>query len=165
MDLARIRNGDTDAFGRFLSEHYDMIFRTAWRWCGNQTDAEDIAQNVCVKLASALSSFDGRSSISTWLHRIVINTVHDLHRSNRKHKHHDTVDENHIPSLANQENALQSKQILSAIRMLPERQRDAVLLVHAEGLSHAEAGAVMGCSENTVSYHIHTARKALRAML
>mgnify|MGYP003526529980 FL=1 len=52
-----------------------------------------------------------------------------------------------------------------AVRQLSEKQRDAVLLVHGEGLGHGAAAAVMGCSESTVSWHIHEARKRLKKML
>jgi RNA polymerase sigma-70 factor, ECF subfamily len=51
------------------------------------------------------------------------------------------------------------------VRRLPPQQRDAVLLVYAEDLSHAEAATVMGCAERTVSWHLHAARKRLRARL
>ena len=51
------------------------------------------------------------------------------------------------------------------MRELPEQQRDAVLLVYAEEMSHAEAGEIMGCKEATVSWHIHEAKKTLRGLL
>ncbi len=53
----------------------------------------------------------------------------------------------------------------AAVGTLPERQRDAVLLVHGEGLGHGAAADVMGVSEGTVSFHIHEAKKKLRAMM
>lgn len=52
-----------------------------------------------------------------------------------------------------------------AVRQLPARQRDCVLLVYAEEMNHAEAADVLGCSEATVSWHVHEARKRLRDML
>ena len=64
-----------------------------------------------------------------------------------------------------QEDASTSRQLWDAVRRLPEQQRDAVLLVYAEELSHAEAAIVMGIREATVSYHVHQARKTLRGLL
>ena len=58
-----------------------------------------------------------------------------------------------------------SSELWAAVRALPERQCDAVLLVYGEGLSHAAAADVMGCSETTVSWQVHEARKRLKAML
>ena len=66
---------------------------------------------------------------------------------------------------AEQEEAATSRQLWSAVRRLPEKQRDAVLLVYAEQLSHAEAAAIMGIREATVSFHVHEARKTLRVLL
>jgi RNA polymerase sigma-70 factor (ECF subfamily) len=57
------------------------------------------------------------------------------------------------------------RELWGEVRGLPPQQRDAVLLVYAEDLSHAEAAAVMGCTERTVSWHLHAARKRLRARL
>ncbi len=51
------------------------------------------------------------------------------------------------------------------MRRLPEQQRDAVLLVYGEDMSHAEAAAIMGCTEKTVSWHLHEARKRLKVRL
>lgn len=57
------------------------------------------------------------------------------------------------------------KEIWAAVRQLPDQQRDAVLLVYAEDMSHAQAGEIMGCKETTVSWHIHEAKKTLRGLL
>lgn len=165
--IERLKDGDAAALGALLEEQYDRIFRTAWRWCGNRADAEDIAQDVCVKLATAIPSFDGRSSFSTWVHRITVNAVNDLLRASSRKRRRDEGMANEAESSApaHQEMAVANAQLWSAVRRLPERQRDAVLLVHAEDLSHAEAAAIMGIAEATVSVHLHAARKSLREAL
>jgi RNA polymerase sigma-70 factor (ECF subfamily) len=56
-------------------------------------------------------------------------------------------------------------ELWAAVRRLPEQQRDAVLLVYGQDLSHAEAAQVMGCTEKTVSWHLHEARKRLKSTL
>ncbi len=53
----------------------------------------------------------------------------------------------------------------AAVRMLPDKQRDAVLLVYGEGISHAAAAEALGCAEATVSWHIHEAKKRLKQMM
>jgi hypothetical protein len=77
----RARNGDAEAFGALIAEQYDAIYRTAWRWCGNRDDAEDIAQDVCVKIGQAIAGFDGRSVFSSWAYRITLNAVRDFQRA------------------------------------------------------------------------------------
>jgi RNA polymerase sigma-70 factor (ECF subfamily) len=60
------------------------------------------------------------------------------------------------------ESAVLDQELWQAVRALPEQQRDAVLLVYGEDLKHAEAALIMGCSEKTVSWHLHEAKKRLR---
>ena len=64
-----------------------------------------------------------------------------------------------------QEDAVMRNELWAAVSRLPGQQREAVILVYAEDLSHAEAGHVMGIREGTVSSHIHDAKKALRGLL
>jgi len=165
--LARARSGDRRAFGALVEAHYDLIFRTAYKWSGSRADAEDAAQEVCVKLATALAGFDGRSAFATWLYRVTINTVRDIQRSGMRRGRDvaalkEVSPEDHP---AEQEEAATAGELWRAVRALPEKQRDAVLLVYAEDLSHAAAGAIMGCKEATVSWHIFEAKRALKGLL
>lgn len=165
--VVRAQNGDAEAFGELIEDHYDMIHRTAWKWCGNRADAEDIAQDVCVKLGSAIAGFDGRSAFSSWVYRITLNAVRDLQRAGiRRGKYADAYAEvTPEDQPAEQEEAATSSQLWDAVRKLPEKQRDAVLLVYAEDLSHAAAAEILGIREATVSWHVHEARKTLRGLL
>lgn len=163
----RARGGDREAFRELVARHYDFIFRTAAKWLGRRQDADDIAQEVCVKLATALGSFDGRSAFTTWLYRVTLNAVRDRQRAeSRRGRYHDRLAEVHPDSdPGDQEEATAMRELWKAVRSLPNQQRDAVLLVYAEEKSHAEAGAIMGCKEATVSWHIHEAKKTLRGLL
>lgn len=164
---ARAAGGDRDAFAELLGRHYDFIYRTAAKWLGRRQDAEDIAQDVCAKLATAIRSFDGRSAFTSWLYRVTLNAVRDNQRAtSRRGRYHDQLAEVHPDSdPGGQEEATAVRELWDAVRTLPNQQRDAVLLVYAEEKSHAEAGEIMGCKEATVSWHIHEARKTLRGLL
>lgn len=165
--VVRAQNGDAEAFGELIEDHYDLIHRTAWKWCGNRADAEDIAQDVCVKLGSAISGFDGRSAFSSWVYRITLNAVRDMQRAGKRRGRYADAYAEVTPDEqpAEQEEAATSRQLWTAVRQLPEKQRDAVLLVYAEDLSHAAAADIMGIREATVSWHVHEARKTLRGLL
>ncbi|WP_414650167.1 RNA polymerase sigma factor [Devosia sp.] len=165
--VARAQNGDAEAFGELVEDHYDLIHRTAWKWCGNRADAEDIAQEVCIKLGAALAGFDGRSAFSSWVYRITLNAVRDMQRAGKRRGRHAEAYRDIRPEdqPAEQEEAATSRQLWAAVRALPEKQRDAVLLVYAEELSHAAAAEIMGIREATVSWHVHEARKTLRGLL
>lgn len=165
--IKRAVAGDRAAFSALVGRHYDFIFRTACKWCGKASDAEDIAQDVCVKLASVLKSFDGRSAFTSWLYRITLNAVRDMQRARtRRGKNIDryamVAPDEYLPD---QEDAAAAGELWDAVRRLPDQQRDAILLIYSEGLNHAEAGVIMGCKEATVSWHIHEAKKTLRGLL
>jgi RNA polymerase sigma-70 factor (ECF subfamily) len=160
--LKQAVNGDSQAFVALLEAHYDMIYRMAFRWCGQAADAEDVTQDVCVKIAQAIRSFRMDSAFSSWVYRIVLNTVRD---QQRRQTFHAEVDDDFADSEMSAEQRLQLRQLWNAVRNLPEKQADAVLLVYAQELSHAQAARVMECKESTVSWYIHEARKLLKEEL
>lgn len=160
--------GDRDAFSSLIARHHGRIYRLAWRWCGKRDAAEDIAQEVCVKLAGAIRSYRGESSFATWLHRIAYTTTIDHMRISQRIV---AVEPSEIIRLADSaivhspdENA-DGAELWEAVRALPPQQRDAVLMVYGEDMSHKEAARIMECSEKTVSWHIHEAKKRLRIYL
>lgn len=165
--VKRASHGDAEAFGAVIAHYYDFIYRTAYKWCGMKSDAEDVAQDVAVKLAGAIRQFDGRSAFSSWLYRVTLNAVRDRQReAGRNRRRTDALalvaDDAAPPE---QEEAVAMGELWAAVRRLPPQQRDAVLLVYAEEMSHAAAGDVLGCKEATVSWHIHEAKKTLRGLL
>lgn len=165
--VAKARTGDRAAFERLVVAQYDRIFRIAYRWAGNREDAEDVAQDVCIKLPGILTSFDGRSAFTSWLYRVVLNAVRDLQRKRQRHNRKkdalaEVADTDYAPD---QERGLEAEAIWAAVRTLPPKQCDAVMLVYAQDMSHAEAAEVMGCKEATVSWHVHEAKKTLRGKL
>jgi RNA polymerase sigma-70 factor (ECF subfamily) len=165
--IERVKAGDTRAFEQLISEHYRFIYKTAFRWLGHKSDAEDVTQSVCIRLADAIMRFDGRSKFTSWLYSVTLNAVRDLQRGHQRQSKHiqavSFVAREEIE--ANQEDQLRVDDIWRIVRQLPEKQRDAVLLVFGEQLSQAEAAVIMGCKEVTVSWHIHNARKSLKDLL
>ncbi len=165
--IDRAVNGDAAAFARLVGRHYDFIFRVAWRWTGDESEAEDVAQDVCITLGRAIRSFRGESAFSSWIYRIVLNRVRDVQRAARRRA--ESVDvlafAVDVPDSAPApDEAAAARDVWRAVRRLPDKQRDATLLVYAEERTHAEAAEIMGCAENTVSWHLHEARKNLKQM-
>lgn len=165
--ITRVKAGDAQAFERLISEHYRFIYKTAFRWLGHKSDAEDVTQSVCMRLADAITRFDGRSKFTSWLYSVTLNAVRDLQRTReRQGKQIEAVAVvARVESDADQEDQLRVNDIWRIVRQLPEKQRDAVMLVYGEQLSQAEAAVIMGCKEVTVSWHIHNARKSLKDLL
>jgi RNA polymerase sigma-70 factor (ECF subfamily) len=163
------RDGDREAFGRLVERHYDFVYRVAWRWAGNRADAEDIAQDVCVRLGRAIRSYRGGGAFTTWLYAMTLNAARDLRRrtarenvKNEAFGVHALVSGGEVQEAAPDDPA---ERLWAAVRGLPDKQREAVLLVYGEGLSHAAAADAMACAEATVSWHIHEAKKRLKHMM
>lgn len=157
-------SGDAAAFARLIERHYDMIFRVAFKWCGNRDDAEDIAQDVCVKLGSVIRGFKGDAAFTSWLYRITLNAVRDFQRAARRRTDNIAalsvvMQKDHRPDPATE---MTQGQMWRKVRQLPPKQRDAMLLIYAEDLSHAEAAMILQCAESTVSWHVHEAKKRLK---
>lgn len=163
--IRKASGGDSRAFGQLVEMNYDFIHATAWKWTRNRMDAEDIAQDVCVRLASAIRSFRGEGRFRTWLYALILNAVRDLGRRSARERRRveEWVSDPALQAPPADEDDMQ--EIWTAVQTLSPKQRDCVMLVYSEGLDHAEAAEVLGCSEPTVSWHLHEARKRLRTIL
>ena len=161
--IEQARTGNRDAFARLVEANYDFIHAVAWRWCGNAADAEDISQDVCIKLGGAIRGFRGTSRFRTWLYTLTLNAARDHRRRISREVGRLTAFAAEPPADAGADDDL-SDDLWVAVRGLPDKQCDAVLLVYGEGLSHSEAADVMGCSESTISWHVHEARKRLKSV-
>jgi RNA polymerase sigma-70 factor (ECF subfamily) len=157
--IRRAQGGHAASFGELVDRHYELIHRLAWKWCGHRADAEDIAQLACIKLASSLAQFRFQAEFRSWLYRLVLSCAQDWRRSQQRHRHAPLADELPGQDARHAENAILLTQLLGQLDELGEGMRATALLVHAEGLSHAEAGAILGVSESTISWRIHTMRK------
>lgn len=157
--------GDAHAFTVLLEEYYMMIYSTAFRWVGSQHDAEDITQEVCVKVGRALGDFRMESKFSTWLYRIVLNTAKDHVRKHRTHNSVEDIAESVVAAGDSPETQASHAQLWQIVHQLPSKQRDAILLVYGEDLSHAEVADIMQCKESTVSWYIHEAKKQLKKVM
>lgn len=165
--IGRAKGGDKGAFGALLERHYDFVYRAAYRWCGRKADAEDIAQEVCVRLGKSIRDYRGGSAFTTWLYAMTLNAARDMMRKSAR----ETVktEAYGVHALISGENCEEpedpAEALWAAVRRLPDKQRDAVLLVYGEGLSHAAAAEAMAISEATVSWHIHEAKKRLKTLM
>jgi RNA polymerase sigma-70 factor (ECF subfamily) len=164
----RARRGDSRAWQTLVERHYPMVYRLAFRWCGAEHDAEDIAQEVCVKIVRKLRTFRGRSSYRTWLYRVTVNTARDyLRQRSLREPYHSPLPEGtpgNNPA-SSPRDMVAASWIESALDRLPVPQKEAVFLVLGEGMSHGEAAEVLGCMEATVSWRVFQARRTLRNLL
>ncbi len=159
------QGGDSRAFEQLLDERYSTIYRFSYKWCGNTCDAEDVAQQACIKIAANLKQFNHESKFSTWLYRLVINCAKDWQRQQQRHvtEEPSAEDANVLSSMTEDKAdiAVYLGQLLAWVELLGSEFKETLLLVFGEGLSHGEAAKVLNVKESTVSWRIHNVRNKL----
>jgi RNA polymerase sigma-70 factor (ECF subfamily) len=170
--IRRAQRGDREAFSRLVEQHYAAMFRFACRYCGDRQDAQDVTQQACIKLARSIEQFRFESAFSTWLYRLVINCAKDWHKSQRQRRFDEKGGEkgiemggevDDVPVHGNAEAAVMLRQVIALVEQMGEGFRESVVLVLGEGLTHAEAAAILEVKESTVSWRLHEIRKRLNA--
>ncbi len=159
-------------FERFVREHYDRAFATAFRILGDKEDAMDAVQEAFLKAWKARSRFRGDASPGTWLHRIVVNCARDILRASiaRRRKEVSSEIPEHVVSREDDPMQVASRKemaalVAAAVESLPARQREVFVLRHMEELSIREIADITGMAEGTVKVHLHRAVMALRKVL
>ena len=162
--LANLRS-DPEAFDVMVRSHQRMIYSLAYRMTGSESDAEDLAQETFIRAHRQLESFRGESSLGTWLYRIAVNLcLNWRERTQRREQlHRDWSEEQDARSPAS--DPQMAARVQDALLRLPSKQRAAIVLTVYDGLSHAEAARVLGCTEATVSWRVFAARAKLKRQL
>ncbi len=156
--------GDRDAFQRLLERHYDMIHRVALRFTGSTADAEDISQDVCLALVRKLAAFRGDALFSTWLYRVVINACRDFarRRASATALVENYVAYRELDEADHADTEARLGWLQEAFSRLPQDLRETALLVVAEDMTHAQAGAILDCAEGTIAWRMSAVRKRLK---
>jgi len=157
--------GDRASFETLLRRHYDRIHGLAWQLTGARADADDIAQDVCCTLVEKIASFRGEARFTTWLCGIVYNACRDFRRRRRSFAAF-TERLAVLAGLAPQPDGRDLYDALwlkSAIARLKPAYRETAVLIVGQRLSHAEAAAILGVTESTVSWRMHEIRALLAA--
>jgi len=170
------REGDAEAFGLLVRRHQKRVYRLAVHLLKSGAEAEDVTQDTFVRAYGALDRFDGRSEPFTWIYRICVNLSLNALRS-RKTRRASSPDDPRIegllvdnrpggvsPARSSADKQL-GRALIEGIDALSDTLRTTLVLVCIDGLSHAEAGEVLGCPEGTIPWRVHEARKKLRGIL
>ena len=170
--------GDSEAFGQLVERYENKVYRLARRMSETQEDAEDILQDAFVRAFRSISSFEGRSTFSTWLYRITMNLALMKIRSRKRDV--DSLDEPITTRDGEIKRDLEdggrdpldqlilkeSREILDkAMDGLYPHNRAVFVLRHLDGLSTEETAEVLNISLATVKSRLHRTRLALRRRL
>ena len=173
--VTQAKKGDAKAFAELARRCQDKIYYTILALTKNQQDASDLAQEVFVQAFKSLKSFKQRSSFYTWIYRIAINLTLNFLKKRQREDAQEVLDENQSldkrtgnSSLSPEGRSLKkelSEKLQEAINSLPLPYKASFTLVVFQEMTHGQAARILGCSENTVSWRMHKARKMLRARL
>jgi RNA polymerase sigma-70 factor (ECF subfamily) len=172
--VARAKAGDVRAFEELVRRYRHRIVALALHLTGSRSEAEDIAQDVFLGAFRALDGFEGRSEFFTWVYRMAVNRSLNNRRNRMRrgeesleHREHDPridlaveVDAGGDPRRAAELRQTYGR-LLRALDSLPLEMRTSVVLVSLQGMSHGEAAVVQRCSEGTIAWRMHEARRRL----
>ena len=166
--MERVANGDQAACRHIVDRHLGSIYAVARRMLGSDADAEDVAQEVFMRVWTKASTWQpGRAQLTTWLHTIAINLCRDRLRRQRTISI-DQVAEPEDPAPTAADGVLRrevTEVVESAIGSLPERQREALVLSHYQGLNNIRTAEVLGITVEAVESLLSRARRSLRKQL
>jgi len=169
------RDGNAQAFSQLVRRYRDRIHALALHITGNQSDADDVAQDVFLAAHRNLHRFEERSQFFTWIYRMGVNRSLNVRRSRKRRSETATLEDPRVEravavdAAGNPARAAELRQtyarLLTALDALPASMRTSVVLVTLQGLSQNEAAEVQGCSPGTIAWRIHVARGRLRQSL
>jgi RNA polymerase sigma-70 factor (ECF subfamily) len=166
-DLAfRARDGDRKALQLLLERHYATAYRLSYRLVGSRADAEDVAQDVCIRLVDRIVAFAGESRFSTWLYAVVLNACRDHFRRQRTFR--DKLS-GYAASLAQDsadwaDSEEKVRWLYRALDGLSPALKETALLILAEDVTQEDAAAILGISPGTVAWRMSEVKKRLREL-
>ncbi|MCK7642669.1 sigma-70 family RNA polymerase sigma factor [Corynebacterium sp. CCM 8835] len=163
-------DGDDAAFSEIVRRHRARLWRVARRYARSDDEADDIVQDALLRASRHLSKFRGDSALTTWLHRLVVNSGYDHLGVGFRRREFTTLDASEVAHrlLGTEEPFGQvdlSITLRDAIGQLPEDQRQAILLVDLADLPVDEVAAIMKVRPGTVKSRRARARSTLKALL
>lgn len=151
----------TDDFAEIYDANKARVYSTALRILSNTADAEDVTQDVFIKAFNKLSTFEGRSQLSTWLYRITVNRCLDLLRKRKRER--TAPLEEATGAVARSSNVM--KLIESVLPSLPPGYRTVFVLHDIQGLKHFEIARMLKITEGACKSQLHKARLLMRKKL
>jgi RNA polymerase sigma-70 factor (ECF subfamily) len=170
--IGRVRGGETRMFGELVQRYQDPVFGMALRFVGGRGDAEDVAQEVFLRVYRGLDGFKGDAKFSTWIYRITFNLCADwLRRNRRADRRAVTIEEagEVVDGRVNLEEGMleteKRDKVRRALDRLDERYRSVVVLLYYQKMSYEQIAAVLALPVKTVETRLYRARKMLRESL
>ena len=172
--LRRAQNGDPEAFGQLMEPLEHLVWRVCWHYTGSREAAEDCGQEAMIRIWRSLESYRGECALESWVYRIAANCCMDWLRKKKRDKSvsvepmreqgFDPAD----PSPGTEEQVIakdERHRLREAIALLPDDQREALVLTQLEKVPYEEAAQALGVSEGTVKSRVNRAKARLKEIL
>ena len=171
--LERARRGDDDALEALVRAAYPAVRRWTLVQTGDAAEADDLTQDVLIRMIQKLDSFHGDAQFGTWLYSVTRNAATDRFRKQARRRRLATAPtafEDLVPTGPEDPmKAVERREVSSLVRLffaeLPDRQREVFDLVELQGLSAAEASEMLGIEPVSVRANLFKARKRLRTRI
>lgn len=167
--IAAFKARDPDALRQVLDRCGDRLLRSAFLLCGNGADAQDMVQDTFLQAMRSAPRFRGGSSISTWLHAILLNLTRHYHRSRKRIVYDDELVRREISPPDEQpaqlDVAITSAALTQALQRLSVPHREALVLRYYQDLKIHEIARLLGVSKGTVKSRLHYAIQEMRRFL
>jgi RNA polymerase sigma-70 factor (ECF subfamily) len=166
--VGRVQQGDVAAFDSLVRRYLDRALVVARRISGNAHDAEDLVQDSFIRALERIATFDNSRPFAPWFFRLLTNTGLNARRARAiRMTEPETVEvpAPHVDPYEAVERLEIRERFDAALAALPDRQRLVVSMFEVDGLSSTEIAEVLGIAPETVRWHLHQARRVLRAAL
>ena len=177
--MVRITEGDEYAFELLVGRHQSSILNLIYRFIGDRTKSQDLAQEVFIRVWQAVGSYQPKAKFTTWIYRITANLCINELKSSRRRKlfqflrfgedQENTIEEVLVDASPSPEDLLlsreQSRRISDALQSLPANQRVALVLRRYDNLSYQEIAKILNCSVSAVESLLIRAKRNLQKKL
>lgn len=172
--LRKAQRGDPEAFGRLMEPLEQLVWRVCWHYTGDREASSDCGQEAMIRIWRALDSYRGDCAFESWVYRIAANCCMDWLRKKKRDRSvsiepmrdqgfdpADTSPGTEAQVIAKDER----RRLREAIALLPEDQREALVLTQLERVSYEEAARMLDVSEGTVKSRVNRAKARLKEIL
>ena len=175
--MMRVRDGDETSFALLLDRHRNPVVHFLYRMVPNQAVAEELGQEVFLRVYRSRATYEPTAKFTTWLFRIATHVALNRIRDSKKEKGQESLDEatadgrerqvsDHRPSVEQElVRQVRMREIRAAVDQLPAKQRAAVLMHKFEGLDYQQIAGVLECSESALKSLLFRAYESLRGKL
>ena len=175
--MLRVKDGDNASFGVLLEKHRNPVIHFLYRMVQNQAVAEELAQEVFLRVYRSRASYEPTAKFTTWLFRIAthlaLNSLRDGKNDRKRESLDDVLDDQPVRQVSDNRPTIEQAmlyqarlgEVKKAIQTLPEKQRAAVLMHKYEEMEYSQIARVLNCSESAVKSLLFRAYETLRARL